>query len=68
MIPNASKPLKELFWENAEKARMGEFWKDKLQTSVQTTHLSEEVCRLPYIVPEVLSYFPYPHLNKKSIN
>ena len=27
--PNASKPLKELFWENAEKARMGEFWKDK---------------------------------------
>ena len=23
------KPLKELFWENAEKARMGEFWKDK---------------------------------------
>ena len=27
--PNAPKPLKELFWENAEKARMGEFWKDK---------------------------------------
>ena len=27
--PNASKPLKELFWENAEKARIGEFWKDK---------------------------------------
>ena len=26
---NAPKPLKELFWENAEKARMGEFWKDK---------------------------------------
>ena len=26
--PNAPKPLKELFWENAEKARMGEFWKD----------------------------------------
>lgn len=27
--PNTPKSLKELFWENAEKARMGEFWKDK---------------------------------------
>ena len=26
---NTPKSLKELFWENAEKARMGEFWKDK---------------------------------------
>ena len=30
--PNAPKPLKELFWENAEKARMGNFGKTKRVT------------------------------------
>ena len=30
--PNAPKPLKELFWENAEKARMGNFGKIKRVT------------------------------------
>ena len=27
--PSDLKPLKQLFWENAEKARMGDYWKDK---------------------------------------
>lgn len=27
--PSDIKPLKQLFWENAEKARMGDYWKDK---------------------------------------
>lgn len=27
--PSDLKPLKQVFWENAEKARMGDYWKDK---------------------------------------